>query len=87
MITTDSIKGINLPLLAKPIKTNAYQIGNINNIPNVFFKIKNHPKYKKNKNKKRKKFADRIKDIENNYLLDMKNNSYLMSYGYGAIGF
>ena len=33
------------------------------------------------------KKMDRIKDIERNYVGDMKENSYLMSYGPGAIGF
>jgi hypothetical protein len=90
MITTANIKGVNLPLLAKPIKTNAYEIGNISNIKNPmlgFFKIKNDKKLKRKKSKKNKKFEDRIKDIENNYLNNMRDNSYLMSYGPGAIGF
>lgn len=89
MITTDSIKGVNLPLIATPIKTNAYQIGNVGggNYLSQFLKIKDDPKHKRKKNKKRKKFTDRIKDIEHNYLSDMQDNSYLMSYGLGAIGF
>lgn len=91
MITTANIKGVNLPLIATPIKTTAYGIGSAydgkNNYLMNFLKIKNDLKYKRKKTKKRKRFADRIKDIEHNYINDMRENSYLMSYGPGAIGF
>lgn len=91
MITTANIQGVNLPLLAKPIKTNAYDIGSAydgkSNYLVNFLKMKNDPKHKRKKTKKRKRFSDRIKDIERNYIDDMKENSYLMSYGAGAIGF
>lgn len=88
MITTASIQGVNLPLLATPIKTNSYDIGNSYDVRhNNFFKLKNDKNFKRKKNKKRKRFSDRIKDIERNYVKDMKQNSYLMSYGPGAIGF
>lgn len=90
MISTANIQGVNLPLLATPIKTNAYEIGNIAMRANPmlsFLRIRNDKKLKRKKSKKNKKFQDRIKDIENNYLNDMRQNSYLMSYGPGAIGF
>jgi hypothetical protein len=86
--TTANIKGVNLPLFAMPIKTNAMNIGNSYDARNtVFFKLKDDPRHKRKKKKKRKKFEDRIEDIERNYMNDMRNNSYLMSYGPGAIGF
>ena len=90
MISTANIQGVNLPLLATPIKTNAYEIGNIAMRANPmlsFLRIRNDKKLKRKKSKKNKKFQDRINDIENNYLNDMRQNSYLMSYGPGAIGF
>jgi hypothetical protein len=90
MISTSAIQGVNLPLIAKPIKTNAYEIGNSYDARNNsfhFFKIKDDPKHKRKKKKKRKNFTDRIKDIEHNYINDIRDNSYLMSYGPGAIGF
>lgn len=91
MTTTANIQGVNLPLLAQPIKANAYNIGTSydgksNNLIN-FLKMKDDPNHKRKKRKKRKSFVDRIKDIEHNYIKDMKENSYLMSYGPGAIGF
>ena len=91
--TTANIKGINLPLLAMPIKTNAKDIGKIGSplLPNGslsgLFKIKDDPNHKRKKKKKRKNFTDRIKDIEHNYMNDIRNYSYLTSYGPGAIGF
>jgi hypothetical protein len=91
MISSGNIVGVNLPLLAKPIKTNAYEIGKAydgtKNHLNSFLKLKNDKFFKRKKKKKRKKFEDRIKDIEHNYINDMRDNSYLMSYGPGAIGF
>lgn len=92
MITTSSFKGVNLPLLAMPIKTNAYNVGNSfdarKDSPYLnLFKIKDDKKFKRKKSKKRKRFTDRIKDIEHNYVNDMRDNSYLISYGPGAIGF
>ena len=90
MKSTANIQGVNMPLLATPIKTNSYEIGNIAMRANPmlsFLRIRNDKKLKRKKSKKNKKFQDRIKDIENNYLNDMRQNSYLMSYGPGAIGF
>jgi hypothetical protein len=88
MITTANIQGVNLPLLVTPIKTNAYDIGNAYDArDNNILKLQDDPKHKRKKKKKRKHFTDRIKDIEHNYMNDMKHNSYLMSYGPGAIGF
>ena len=88
--TSSNIIGVNLPLLATPIKATANNIGNIWNGPKLLYKslkIKDDPNHKRKKNKKRKRFVDRIKDIDHNYVNDMRENSYLMSYGPGAIGF
>lgn len=88
MITTANFKGVNLPLLATPIRTNAYDIGSSYDArENNLLMLKDDKKFKRKKKKKRKKFEDRIKDIEHNYLNDMRDYSYLMSYGPGAIGF
>jgi hypothetical protein len=89
--TTANIQGVNLPLFAQPIKTNARNIGNAydgkNNYLLNFLKLKDDKNHKRKKKKKRKHFSDRIKDIEHNYVNDIRDNSYLMSYGPGAIGF
>jgi hypothetical protein len=88
MTTTANIQGVNLPLLATPIKTNAYGIGSAYDArDNNILKLQDDPNHKRKKKKKRKRFTDRIRDIERNYVGDMKENSYLMSYGPGAIGF